>query len=503
VIGRAGLLLFLAVFLSAAFLHHPRTGWNVNSRLALVFAVVDQGSFAIDAYHLGRETGTMDKAIHEGHVYSDKLIGVSLLAVPVYAGMRLVGSLFGVTPEFQQANYLLRVLAVSAPAGLAALLLWRLLVHLGADERRGLLATLTAFFGSLLFGYATVFYPYLPGIAAALGALWLTLAPPGGSLGRGASLAVGALCGLALLCDFMFGLLVAGICALFTVRTGVEGGWLPARVMGGEVARSTSPRGSAGNLGWAALAGCLVLSIFLAYSLSIFGRPAIPYEFHAKEAYRLGMQQGLMGATLPRPAALWFLTVHPYRGLFFWSPLWIAALVGCGLALRSPGRRRLVGALGLYGFAAYLLFNASYYMWWGGWAMGPRHMLPALAVLPLGLAELSRPETPRWLWRSVLGAGWVSIALCMPLALLDPQIPQGYSDEFLWSVGVGTPLRAPQLSSLERFYGLAWLRHPGGGLAVGRLVSYLAAIAAPALATILALRLLRDRPSPGAGEAGA
>ena len=78
-----------------------------------------------------RRPRRLDKAFFAGHYYSDKLIGVSLLAIPVHPGMRLVWSAFGVAPSFRQSNYLLRLTVVSASAGVAAVLLWDLLVALG------------------------------------------------------------------------------------------------------------------------------------------------------------------------------------------------------------------------------------------------------------------------------------------------------------------------------------------------------------------------------------
>ena len=43
--------------------HQTGTGWNVNSRMALVFAIVDRGTFAIDAYDSPDQAlATMDKA---------------------------------------------------------------------------------------------------------------------------------------------------------------------------------------------------------------------------------------------------------------------------------------------------------------------------------------------------------------------------------------------------------------------------------------------------------
>ena len=58
---RAQTLLFLAVFLSLAALDHSSTGWNLNTRLGLVFAVVDEGTLQIDAYHDVAPTRTMKR----------------------------------------------------------------------------------------------------------------------------------------------------------------------------------------------------------------------------------------------------------------------------------------------------------------------------------------------------------------------------------------------------------------------------------------------------------
>jgi hypothetical protein len=465
---RVGILLFLAVFLGCAVLHHPRPGWNASSRLALVFAIVEQGRFEIDAYHDRPDLATMDKALYRGHVYSDKIIGLSLLAVPVYAVMRLAGAGLGVTPTTEQARYGLRLVAVSVPAALAAVLLWRLLVALGADPRRGLLATALGFHGSMLFGYATVFMPYLPGIAATLGALWLTLLPAGGRIGRGRSIAVGALCGAAILCDYLFGVVIAGVCALFALRAGGPDRSLPT---------------AARMLAWAALAGCLVLGVAVAYALAVFGKPSFPFEFHAVLPYREGMSQGLAGISTPNATALWYLAVHPFRGIFFWTPLWLAAVLGCVRGLRYPGNRRATAALALFCYAAYLTVLSGYFMWWGGWGMGPRLLLPMFAVAPLGLAEVCRPETPRWQWRSVVALGLASVALSLPLSLLDPQLDQGYPDHFLAKLSLGTPVWPPQFGVLARFYGLAWLWEPDVSPA-----SVLAAVTLPLLLVGVAWR---------------
>src|SRR5690606_806397 len=99
-----------------------------------------------------------------GHFYSDKIIGLGLLALPFYWVWRLLGF----PHDFEWADYLLRMWSVTIPACIAIVLFWRLMIHLGGDPRRALLLTALAFFGSMLFGYSTIFMPYVLGIACLL-----------------------------------------------------------------------------------------------------------------------------------------------------------------------------------------------------------------------------------------------------------------------------------------------------------------------------------------------
>ena len=56
---------------------------NIASRLGLVKAIVEEKSLVIDSYHAG-EFETIDKAYVNGHYYSDKAPGASLLGALVY-----------------------------------------------------------------------------------------------------------------------------------------------------------------------------------------------------------------------------------------------------------------------------------------------------------------------------------------------------------------------------------------------------------------------------------
>ena len=60
--------------------------WGANTKLDLIMAIVDQGTFSIDDYY----ENTGDYALYKGVHYSDKAPGTSFLGVPFYALFRLV-----------------------------------------------------------------------------------------------------------------------------------------------------------------------------------------------------------------------------------------------------------------------------------------------------------------------------------------------------------------------------------------------------------------------------
>ena len=85
--------------------------------------------------------------------------------------------------------------------------------------------------------------------------------------------------------------------------------------------------------------------------------------------------------------------------------------------------------------AFYLLLNASYYYWEGGWAYGPRQLTPALPFLALGLA----PLWDSWgrVGRVLLAAGWIwgaALTLIAVSTTPQPPSPQPHTPvlELLW-----------------------------------------------------------------------
>lgn len=457
---RAGWLLFAALLLALAIPYHPNTGWNVNSRMALVRAIADEGVLTIDSYHEEGELATGDKAVYEGHYYCDKIIGVSLLGVPFYWVAKAVSG--GAPLSIPLGNFIAKLGAVAIPGAVSAFFFWRLMARVGAPPRRALVLTALAVFGTMWFGFGTVFYPYIPGFAALLGALHLIMFPPAERVTAANSLGTGLLLGAALLCDLLFGMAVFGVGVIWLMRLCDQVGILGMRAF----AQMTGERSRLKHM--IAFSACfwagvlLALLPFFAYSYHIFGTLTIPYKYEADEGFRYSMAQGFMGAKAPNLHALFFLTLHPYRGIFFWSPIVLAGLIGCAFATRQYGKRALLGWLGIATFVAYLVFNSAYYLWWGGWAMGPRLLLPALPFVLLGLGELARSgkisafeghdARALWAWRGTVAVGVVSVLLSMPLSLTEPQIPQGNQHATLAQASIGDDIVVPQWEALRAFY---------------------------------------------------
>ncbi|MGB1016525.1 MAG: hypothetical protein ACPG4T_20480, partial [Nannocystaceae bacterium] len=99
----------------------------------------------------------------------------------------------------------------------------------------------------------------------------------------------------------------------------------------------------------------------------------------------------------PQASVLLELLFGRFRGLFYLSPILMLAAWGlahdlCADTSSRIGRPLAGVCLGIVVF--YLLLNSGYYMWDGGAALGPRHCVPMLGFLALGLPA-AIPRAPR------------------------------------------------------------------------------------------------------------
>lgn len=368
----------LLAILYGYFYHEP--GWNGNSRLALVFAVVQEGRLTIDSYHLKPGTDTGDKAVYEGHYYSDKAVGSSLLGAVAYFPFYNLSRAVGYRPPLWFQKYVVQLFALALPSAFAASLVFAACLGVSGSRRRAYVAAGAYALGTMAFPFSVIFFGHQLAAALLFSAFYLTLRLRyGGDFRRWHLFAVGLLLGLALITEFTTAVIVLPL-VLYYFHTL----WLRRRR---SVAEETGQRipGLLQTVGLPAVGGALPLALMLAYNYACFGSPfSLAYSHLENPLFREGMGEGLMGVHAPSLAVLYYITVHPAHGLFWQSPVLLASLVGLFLMLRRRGYRAeaLVACASL---AAMLFVNAGYYMWWGGWVFGPRHLIPALPFLALPL----------------------------------------------------------------------------------------------------------------------
>lgn len=413
-------LIFVSLFITYAYFFHKDAGYNVNTRISLVYALVDQGTFRIDAYHDKEPYYTMDKAYYNGHYYSDKIIGLSLLGAIPYTALRLVGLLFNISLTPDVSRYVIRVFTTSLLAAACAVVLFRLLLLFGATSRQSLLLVFICGLGTLFLPYATVFYPYLPALFFVLISYRILLRYRLEQRFDEAPLFLAGLAlGTALLCEYIIGIVALGLVAYVFIH-------LRAR-----------------QHIWRYLMGSMVPLIpFLLYTLSCFGRVTIPYKYEVDKIFAVGMGQGFLGITSPNMHVLYYITIHPYRGIFFSAPVLLLYFLGV-IPMTKDRRFRSDAVLALYIVAGYLLFNSSYYMWWGGWAVGPRFLIPMIPFMIPPLVFLLRDM--RFPQFAIVVLGIMSIAMTFIPAAIDPQPPQGYHTAILLNAKIWYNLASPIL----------------------------------------------------------
>jgi hypothetical protein len=424
--GRGGRwVLFALGWVSAAYFTPRDPGWNVNTRLDLTYAMVDEHRLTIDSFHEARGYATGDKAVFNGHYYSDKVPGNSFAGVIPYQVARWLGVPMSPTAK----RMVCTIFTVGVAFGALLVLLARLMERQGVSPRHATGLALLGGLGTMLFPYATLFMPYVPGCLLSLLAYRLVLPDSPDDLPQSVPLrriALSGFCvGLAMMFDFLFGLI--GLALLLHVVLTRRSG------PGGTAARIAPP--ALFVLAWiVGLAGHFV------YSMAVFGSLATPYAHEVDPFFREAMASGLSGIHFPpRLSILWLINFHPFRGLFVYSPLLLIALPGLVAMLRLPHglpRAFLCGGL----FLGYLLANGGYYhQWWGGWACGPRLLIPAIPFLLLAVAAAWARW--RWLRPAILAAGVLSITLQLLAAGVDPQpptpVPGGDANAYLAQARLG------------------------------------------------------------------
>lgn len=461
-------LLFALVWLSCTWFGSWAFNPNSATRILAATAIVETGSARIDPY----AAMTIDKARFDGHLYMDKAPGMTLMALPFVAATNWVTGQTSADVPHQlfdpKAEAFLRLRMRAAIAGigavltaLAAVALLDLGTSIGGSRAAGLFTAIAFALGTTVWGWTTTWFGHAAAsslIAIALWAVWRGTQQPAS---RRYPLIVGLALGWAIVVEHGAVLLGAPVAlwALWSIR-----GW----------DRAAQLR----TLGLAIAGGLIAAIPLLAYNLATFGHPFT--TGYAGVVGFEGMKQGLFGLTYPKLDILTEILFGKRRGIIWVATILVLAPFGIWSLLRDPARRDL-GVLAVAGALVCFLYHAAYVYWDGGNATGPRHALPAIAYLAIGLAAYwgSASRIERGLGLAFLAA---SVALNLIIAAVDIQAPHQFAAPLTDHILPG--FRAFNLRTIPNEF---WGWSPGAGLTL-----YL--ILAGALAVLLALACRRRAP---------
>lgn len=382
---------------------------NQNSRLDMVVAVVEDGTFQIDKY----VNNTVDYARIGNHYYSDKAPGAGLLGIPVYfvlkktildlpvvdqlmdklasnpafkATLRENGS--GILKQkvrFAIAQVVITFFVSTIPTALTGLLLYRFLGYFTPDNRPRLAVVVGYGLLTPAFAYAGAFYGHQLSAALLFGAFYLIFrmrvqGQCTASSNRYSThlkpILIGFMLGYSVVTEYPAALMVA-ILYLYTLYTFVKSSHY-APVLS-NIFRL--PPAVYYQTGWVTLAGAIVAAGWMSYNTAIFGGP-LELGYSYSELWQNQHQTGFMSLTLPHREALWGITFGLFRGLFILSPWLLLAFPGFVLWWRQKHYRAEFW-VALTGVLAIFLFNTSSSMWWGGFSIGPRYLLPMLPFMAI------------------------------------------------------------------------------------------------------------------------
>jgi len=423
-----------ALLLAAYVYFFPRWAlWGANTKLDLMMAIVDQGTFSIDDYY----ENTGDYALYDGVHYSDKAPGTSFLGVPFYALFRLAArtslvdnmltrlsansamtdtlreggtGLLKDKLYFAMALTFVTFFVSSLPSALLGVVIYRFLGHVIQNQYVQIVVPVA-------YGLFTVAFPASQIIdrqlvaALTFTAFYMIFRIKRGDMDWRWLWLVGVLMGWTAITDYPSGLILVGlfVYAFFAVRS-------KARLL--------------------AMIGGGIPPVLLAmwYNYTCFDTP-LPTGYFYSELYTDLHYTGFLSLTYPKLDALWGLTFSPFRGLFYRSPFLLMAFPGFWLMYRDRASRSEMW-LCLWAVVSFYLFNSSSAMWWGGNRAGPTYLIPMVPYMTIPAAYLMHKWTRfRWSWILVVFlAAWSFLFVWVET--VGGQIFPGLVDNPIWTVSL-------------------------------------------------------------------
>lgn len=379
------LALWVLAMVSFSWMYAIVQGPNELTRAYLTAALVDDHTISIDR-SIQRFGTVYDLASFEGHFYSDKAPGSSVLAAPVYALARWraapappgPGGAPGST-EAKSASEIVNLARnwLMLPFALLGFCALRgLLRRLGRTSASVDVISVAYSMGCAVLHYSTAFYGHVLVSTLLIVSLWC-MARAGlfehdpVQQDRSAASPIR-----------YFALMVAGLCAGFAGLTEYQATLVAVLFLVPVLALRERRVEATLSFLVGAVPSALLL---LAYNKAAFGSPfSLSYQHLVGASLQSLHGSGLAGATWPTRESVIGLLFSAHRGIITTSPWTVFGMVGL-LVMRRDSTRSLRLTLTLC--TVYLFFAvASSSVWHGGWAFGPRLLIPAMPLLAVAAA---------------------------------------------------------------------------------------------------------------------
>jgi hypothetical protein len=364
------ILIFLMVVIGYGYFSTERDV-NINSRLALVKAFVDEGRFEIDSYH-GAELYTNDMAVYNGHYYSDKAIGAGVLGIFAYYPVRWIYVHEGIKLTPRLFREWMTFLAISLPAALIAPFLYILLKQIATSTTRSLLITLAISFGTPLYKYSTAFYGHsLAAVLYFLAFLIWFYAKRDRSISLPLTFVSSFFLGFMVITEYPT-VVLAFLLSLYILYTLYQlkqlSNWKIYAVM--------------------AVGFGIPICVLFYYNYSIYGTLfTTTYSHEYLQIWKTAHSNNFMGIGFPNLKVFFYETFHPSLGIFWQSPILLLGIIGWFfMAKKEEYRAELFFSMSV--IVLYTLFFSGYFDWFGGVAFTPRHLIPLMPLFALPLAFL-------------------------------------------------------------------------------------------------------------------
>ncbi len=385
--------LFMILLVCYGYFMPRWADWGANSRANLTYAVGDKGVLYIDDYH----ENTGDKACYpgpyvaetdvcNGHYYTDKSIGPSLIALPFYMVFKAVASLppierfiqsggglggfedtlnpdgEGIRPDAVYQGMALTFMtffATAVPSALLGVVVFLMAARFAKRDSYAFLLALIYGLATPAFAYSNALYQHqLAAFGAFVGFFLLYRVVKEGSSLNWLWL-VGVLFSLVVITEYP----VVPAIAMIFIWAAIK---LPNRLALYRVILGAIPLGL----------------IFAAYNYAAFQTP-MPVGYEYSTLWQDVHDEGFLSLTLPNPVTFLNLTFGIFRGLFFLSPILLLGAVGLWFMRNDRREDRGLNILLALVVGFFLLYSSSSVMWWGGNGVGPRYLVPMIPFLAL------------------------------------------------------------------------------------------------------------------------